>query len=135
MRTRLLALVLFLATMFTTLGATLAAPTAAGADTAVGSTYLHPSEYTPLHNGALELGLSDSQYQKSSVGILSFIFGIAGVTSQPAPAPGGGNHTITTSWTPSEIVSLDHVAGVLGLSRSDAQKVSSMVIAFLLALS
>ncbi len=111
------------------------AGTATAADTLVGSSYLHPDEYTPVHSGALELGVSDAQYQKMSVGVISFIFGVAGITSQPAAAPGPGNHTITTTWTPSELAALDHVAGVFQLNRAQAQKLSSLIVAFLLGLS
>ena len=100
--------------------------TPAHADTNVGSTYLHPSEYTPFHAGALKIGVSDTQFQKTSVGVLSFIYGIAGISSQPAQAPGGGNHTITTSWTPSEIVALDRVQK--GILPDDAGRCQMMRI-------
>ncbi len=107
----------------------------ATADTTVSTGWLHPSEYIPMHNGALELGLSDANFQKTSVGAVSFMFGIAGITSAPTPAPGGGGHTISTTYTPTELQALDHVAGVMQLSRSNAQKVSGSIVAFILALS
>ena len=107
----------------------------ASADTTVATAWAHPSEYVPMHNAALELGISDSAYQKQAVAAVSFIFGVAGITNAPVPTPGGGNHTISTTYTPTELQWLDHVADVMNLSRSNAQKVSGSIVAFLLALS
>lgn len=107
----------------------------AHADTAVSSAWLHPDEYIPMHNAAVSLGISDAQFQKNSVGAVSFIFGVVGITDAPTAAPGGGNHPISTTYTPTELQALDHVAGVMHLSRANAQKVSTAVVTFLLSLS
>ncbi len=107
----------------------------AHADTAVSSSWLHPSEYNPIHNAEESLGLSDAQFQKNAVGAVSFIFGVVGITNAPTAAPGGGNHPVSTTYTPTELQALDHVAGVMNLSRSHAQKVSAAIVAFLLSLS
>ena len=109
-------------------------PHPAHADTAVASVWQHPSEYIPMHNAAVKLNLSDSAFQKTSVHVISFIFGVAGITNSPITAPGGGNHSISTTYTPTELQALDHVAGVWHLSRSDSQKVSAAVVAFLVGL-
>ena len=126
---KLLATLMLTATAFAGMG------TPAHADTTVATAWLHPSEYVPMHNGALKVGVSDAQFQKQSVQAVSFIFGIAGITDAPTTAPGGGNHTISTTYTPTELQNLDHVAGVLHLSRPNAQKTSASIVAFLLALS
>ena len=126
---KLLASIALVATALTGMG------TAASADTAVATAWLHPSEYIPMHNGALELGMSDANFQKVAVGAVSYMLGAAGVTDAPTGAPGGGNHTITSTYTPAELTTLDHVAGVLHLSRSNAQKISAAIVAYLLALS
>jgi hypothetical protein len=106
----------------------------APAATSVGSAYQHPSEYTPFHHAAQHLGLSDSQYQKTSVAAVAFIFGISGITDAPVTAPGPGNHTITSSYDDTELAQLDTIATVMHQTRAQAQKTAGLFVAFLISL-
>jgi hypothetical protein len=109
--------------------------TAAFAGTAVSSRYTHADDYQLMHDGAQESGLSDSAFQKNAVAGVAYLFAITGTTNVNVPTPPGGDHPISTNYNAGELNWLDDVADVMNLSRSNAQKVSALFVAFLLALS
>jgi hypothetical protein len=121
--------------LVTSVTGTLALTADSASAVGVSSSYLHSSEYGPLHNAARELGMSDAQFQKTAVSALGFIFGIGGVTNFPMAAPGPGDHSISSNYTTSDLQVLDRVRTITHLSRAGAQKVSALFIAYLVAIS
>ena len=94
-------------------------------------------EAAQLTAAATKINSTPQQLQHDSVGIIEFIFGIAGVSGPIAlPPPSSGPVLVTSAWPLSEmpiIMSLSNRWS--GLSPSDTQKYASQIIVFLLSLS
>ena len=94
-------------------------------------------ESAQLTAAATKINSTPQQLQHDSVGIIEFIFGIAGVSGPIViPPPSSGPVLVTSGWPLSEtsiITSLSNRWS--GLSPSDTQKYASQIVVFLLSLS
>ncbi len=90
-------------------------------------------EMNTMQAGASELGLTVAEYQRQSVWISSFLFSISHATPISIGNAGVGG-TVATLYPGWEARYLGNVAAQHGLSFGDYQKLSSLLVGYLLAL-
>lgn len=89
-------------------------------------------EMASVNAGAVELGLTASEFQRTSSGVLAFLLGLTGTTTI-APSLSAGA-TITSHYSGGDAQFLSAVAQQSGLTLGEFQKTSTLVVAYLLAL-
>ncbi len=94
-------------------------------------------EYDLLVTAAVSVGLTPEQLQHDSVGIIEFIYGIAGVTGPIAiDPPAGGTVSLASQWPAAERPVLNALTSKwVGLTDAESQKYATGIVIFLLSLS
>lgn len=97
----------------------------------------NPSEMALLVQSAAKLNMTPQQLQHDSVGIVEFIYGIAGISGPiVVPPPAGGADQLTSSWPQSDVGVLNSLSTRWsGLTPSDTQKYATGIVMFLLTLT
>lgn len=95
------------------------------------------AEQALLVQSAAKVNMTPQQLQHDSVGIVEFIYGIAGISGPIVVAPpASGPMQVTSSWSSSDVGVLNSLSTRWsGLTQSDTQKYATGIVMFLLTLT
>ena len=94
-------------------------------------------EYDLLVSAAVKVGLTPEQLQHDAVGVIEFIYGIAGVTGPiTIDPPTGGAVSVASQWPSADRPILNALTSKwVGLTDAETQKYAATIVVFLLSLS
>lgn len=93
------------------------------------------AELQALWDAAGKIGMSPEDLQHDSVGIVEYIYGIAGVTPGAQPAPPSGPNLVGSAWQTTDAPVLSSLSSRWSLNESDTQKYATGIVSFLLSLT